>query len=65
MSKMFDSDAIANRGWRQGAVLGSALAQIVSEHAPEAVRVNNTDLLILTSHDCDIVNPENRTMHGV
>ncbi len=57
MSEPFDSDAIADLGWRQGAILGSVLAQRASEHAPELVDVNSTDWLILTSHDCDIVNP--------
>ena len=56
MSEPFDSEAIANRGWRQGAILGSVLAQRASEHAPKPVDVNSTDWLILTSHDCDIVN---------
>ena len=56
MSKMFDSDAIVNRGWRQGAVLGPELASLASEHAPESVDMSGTDLFILTSHDCDIVN---------
>ncbi len=64
MSEMFDSDAIANRGWRQGAVLGPELASLASKHAPESVDMSGADLLILTSHDCDIVNPENHTMHG-
>ncbi len=57
MSEMFDSDAIVNRGWRQGAVLGPELTSLASKHAPESVDVSGTDLLILTSHDCDIVNP--------
>ena len=57
MSEMFDSDAIANRGWRQGAILGPELASLASKHAPESVDMSGTDLLILTSHDCDIVNP--------
>ena len=56
MSESFDSYAIANRGWRQGAILGPALAKLVREHAPEIVDVNSTDWLILMSHDCDIVN---------
>ncbi len=57
MSELFDSNAIANRGWRQGAVMGSSLARLASKHAPELVDMNSTDWLILTSHDCDIVNP--------
>ncbi len=45
-------------------ILGFELAKIVSRHAPEGVDVSDTDWLILTSHDRDIVNPENHTMHG-
>ena len=57
MSELFDSNAIANRGWRQGTVMGSSLARLASKHAPELVDMNSTAWLILTSHDCDIVNP--------
>ena len=58
MSELFDSNAIANRGWRQGAVMGSVIGTaLASKHAPELVDMNSTDWLILTSHDCDIVNP--------
>ena len=45
-------------------ILGSELAKIVRGLAPEGVDVSDTDWLILTSHDRDIVNPENHTMHG-
>ncbi|TDI45839.1 MAG: hypothetical protein E2P02_06405 [Acidobacteria bacterium] len=56
MTKPFDSDAIAKLGWRQGAILGSKLAELACKHAPDTVAVDRADWLIVTSHDCDIVN---------
>ncbi len=56
MAEPFDSEEIAKRGWRQGAILGGALARLAGEHAPRKVAVDDTDRLVLTSHDCDIVN---------
>ena len=56
MAEVFDSEEIANRGWRQGAILGDALAKLAREYAPPTVDVDSEDWLVLTSHDCDIVN---------
>ena len=56
MAEVFDSEKIAKRGWRQGAILGDALAKLAGEYAPSTVDVGGEDWLILTSHDCDIVN---------
>ena len=56
MTEPFDSEEIAKRGWRQGAILGDALAKLAAEHAPPTVAVDSADWLVLTSHDCDIVN---------
>ena len=56
MAKPFDSDELANRGWRQGAILGDALAKLAGEYAPRTVDLDGADWLILTSHDCDILN---------
>ena len=56
MAEVFDSEEIANRGWRQGAILGDALAKLAREYAPPTVDVDGEDWLVLTSHDCDIVN---------
>ena len=56
MTEPFDSGEIAKRGWRQGSILGGALAKRAAEHAPPMVTVRSADWLILTSHDCDIVN---------
>lgn len=53
---MFDSQVIADKNWRQGAILGRGLAELAFELAPKAVSVAEGDLLVLTSHDCDIVN---------
>ncbi len=57
MYEAFDSGAIADRGWRQGAILGDELAGFAMGYAPESMDMSDTDMLILTSHDCDIVNP--------
>ena len=56
MTEVFDSAEIAKRGWRQGAILGDALAKLARECSPRTVDVDNSDWLVLTSHDCDIVN---------
>ncbi len=56
MRPPFDSDGIAKLGWRQGAVLGAELAAHARSHAPAMVTVDDGDWLIVTSHDCDIVN---------
>src|SRR6266568_6783635 len=52
----FDAEEIAKLGWRQGAVLGDSLARKVGEHAPTGLVPEESDWLIVTSHDCDIVN---------
>lgn len=56
MAQEFDSETITERGWRQGAILGDALAMSASKHAPQTVGLDSADWLVLTSHDCDIVN---------
>jgi hypothetical protein len=56
MNQPFDSDAIAKLGWRQGAILDAKLAESARNHAPATVTVDDGDWLIVTSHDCDIVN---------
>jgi hypothetical protein len=56
MGELFDSNVIAERGWRQGAILGVGLAERARRHAPETVLVTDADWLIVTSHDCDIIN---------
>jgi hypothetical protein len=52
----FDAEAIAKLGWRQGAVIGDNLARRAAEQAPQRIAVTRVDWLIVTSHDCDIVN---------
>jgi hypothetical protein len=52
----FDAGEIARLGWRQGAVLGESLAATAAEHAPARIAPVESDWLIVTSHDCDIVN---------
>jgi len=56
MNQPFDSDAIAKLGWRQGAILDAELAEGARNHAPPPTTVDDGDWLIVTSHDCDIVN---------
>ena len=55
MAEPFDSEALARLGWRQGAILGAKLARLALRHAPERVADSPEDVLIVTTHDCDIV----------
>lgn len=56
MSTVFDASAIEQHGWRQGAVLGANLAAKARELAPSGIVCTESDWLIVTSHDCDVVN---------
>lgn len=56
MTETFDLAAIEKHGWRQGAVLGPALLVDARACAPAKVTVSDADWLIVTSHDCDVVN---------
>jgi hypothetical protein len=56
MEPPFDADAIASKGWRQGAVLGDTLAERARAAAPDELDFHDDDLIIIVSHDCDIVN---------
>jgi hypothetical protein len=56
MSMTFDAIAIKRHGWRQGSVLGTNLAAEARKRAPSGVTLAESDWLIVTSHDCDIVN---------
>ena len=56
MVAAFDASVIERHGWRQGAVLGPRLAAEARELAPNGLVVADTDWLIVTSHDCDVVN---------
>lgn len=56
MSTEFDASAIERHGWRQGAVLGLELAVEARKRAPTGLSLGDTDWLIVTSHDCDVVN---------
>ena len=57
MPETFDSAAVARRGWRQGTVMGPDVAASARDQAPSNIDVCSTDLLIVTSHDCDVLNP--------
>lgn len=52
----FDSGAIEAHGWRQGSVMGPALAARAFGVAPTGVTAGPGDWLIVTSHDCDVAN---------
>jgi len=56
MAGAFDASVLEQHGWRQGAVLGPRLATDARKHAPAWVSCANDDWLIVTSHDCDVVN---------
>jgi hypothetical protein len=56
MPMTFDSNAIEGYGWRQGAVLGPELLKAARERAPSSLVVVDDNWLIVTSHDCDVVN---------
>jgi hypothetical protein len=56
MKEQFDSNAIAKLGWRQGAILGDKLAVSALHHAPVRSPAEDDGWLIVTSHDCDVVN---------
>ena len=56
MTEPFDSDVLARLGWRQGSILGPKLARLALNYAPATMVVDDADRLIVTSHDCDIVN---------
>lgn len=56
MSTAFDASAIERHGWRQGAVLGTNLAGEAQMVAPNGIVFAESDWLIVTSHDCDLVN---------
>ncbi|MBK9386462.1 MAG: hypothetical protein IPN34_16745 [Planctomycetes bacterium] len=56
MSTAFDASVIERHGWRQGAVLGAGLVAKARILAPNGIVFAENDWLIVTSHDCDIVN---------
>ena len=56
MGREFDRDRVAALGWGQGAILDRRVAEFAWEHAPERVKQGDRDRLLVTSHDCDILN---------
>jgi hypothetical protein len=56
MATAFDASAIERHGWRQGAVLGANLSEKARKLAPRGMGFTESDWLIVTSHDCDVVN---------
>ncbi len=56
MEREFDRDRVAGLGWGQGAILDRRLAESAWEHAPERVTPSDRDHLLVTSHDCDVLN---------
>ena len=57
MDRPFDSGAIARLGWRQGAIFGTDVAERARAHAPPTVDIRCSDLLVVASHDCDVLSP--------
>ena len=57
MANAFDSDAVVRLGWRQGAILSTDVAAMAREEAPPTMEARCSDLLIVASHDCDLLNP--------
>ena len=53
MAHEFDRDRV---GWRQEAILNRRLADLAWEHAPKRVGEGDRDHLVVTSHDCDVLN---------
>ena len=56
MGREFDLRQLVKLGWRQGAILGQQLAPLAWRHAPKRLNADEQDFLIVTSHDCDILN---------
>ena len=56
LAESFDAGKIASLRWRQGAICGAGLVAAARGHAPASVTISDTDWLIVTSHDCDVVN---------
>ena len=56
MGREFDRDRVAALGWGQGAILDRRMAESAWEHAPERVKQGDRDHLLVTSHDCDVLN---------
>ena len=57
MAHEFDPRQLVDLGWRQGAILSQRLASLAWEHAPDRLKADEQDHLVVTSHDCDILNP--------
>ena len=56
MGHEFDRDRVSELGWGQGAILDRRLAESAWKHAPERVTPGDHDHLLVTSHDCDVLN---------
>ena len=56
MTIEFDPEAIARLGWRQASVLDTGLAARARAYAPAGMPQDASEWLVVTSHDCDVVN---------
>ncbi len=56
MSREFDAGAVAELGWKQGAILGQRLAKQARKHVSATLARSDRCCLVATSHDCDILN---------
>ena len=56
MAREFDLHRLVELGWRQGAILDQRLTSLAWNHAPNRLNAVEQDHLVVTSHDCDILN---------
>lgn len=56
MAPVFDSAALLALGWRQGAILGPKIAGKARDYAPRRITVNDLAIIVVVSHDCDVLN---------
>ncbi len=57
MADVFDENEVAELGWRQGAILDQKLAELAWRQAPKRIEKSDRGWLLVTSHDCDLLNP--------
>ena len=56
LARKFDPDRASGAGMAAGAILDRRLALLAWEHAPNQLNADEQDHLVVTSHDCDILN---------
>lgn len=56
MELKLDPKVIEGHGWRQGSILGPLLSREAAQYAPGRLTLSEKDWLVVTSHDCDLLN---------